>query len=490
MKKQFFRRRPLCALLIFALVFAAYGVFLLIAGRSYTVYVNYDPAYICKNAEIRFGENGERTESDIAEVSSIEIRNGCAKAKIVSKAKGEDILRFTAYSYEGDKNVRTNSAADTIRVGAGGLIFNNPYRHVYVVLSVLSLLLLVYYILCFVHTVKTKRFSYDTLFCLSVVLFLALLLFVWGGASVYSFTQYHTTSSQLIYSVNRELMTVLTIATLPLMLIFVVSVSVSNIELIRREGFRPTNALGLITSVVMLGGLCCIALLYILNKNYDKTILKVAYSVLTSLYILFEDLLASAILYGVYCSRRTPSYDKDYIIILGCMIKPDGTLYPLIRGRVDKAVEFYRRQLEKTGKEAYFVPSGGQGDDECMPEAEAMKNYLLSVGIPEERILPETKSATTKENMRFSKDIIDAREDNARIVFSTTSYHVFRSGAIACENGIDADGIGSKTKWYFWPNAFLREVAGIFVNQPKRQLLITLLIALSAGIGSYIYSLF
>ena len=41
--------------------------------------------------------------------------------------------------------------------------------------------------------------------------------------------------------------------------------------------------------------------------------------------------------------------------------------------------------------------------------------------------------------------------------FSTTNYHVFRSGILARQQGIDAEGIGSPTKSYFWINAFVRE---------------------------------
>lgn len=488
--KKLLSHRFLCILLIFAVVFGGYGAYLLIAGDCYTLHANYNPSYFLESTEVFFGENGERTESALFEVQGIRIHRSSVSAKVKARGRGEEQVELRVVCRSGSGDVRsTRMSRRLLKAGPADVITNNLYDDIYIVLSVTTLLLLVYYVYCFLSAVKTRRFSYDTIFFLSIVLFFAVLLALWGSASVYSFLQYGTTSTQIVYEVNGNLMTMLTVASLPVMLLFVLSVSVSNIVLMRREGFRPTNALGIITSVVMLGGLAVIAVLYVMNRNYDMTVLKVAYSVLTSLYILFEILLASSILYGVYTSKHTPSFDKDYIIILGCMIKPDGTLYPLIRGRVDKAVEFYRKQLEKTGKQAYFIPSGGQGDDEIMPEAEAMKNYLLTQGIPEDRILPERKSTTTKENMLFSADIIREHGEKPEIIFSTTSYHVFRSGAIAYSNGMNIDGIGSKTKWYFWPNAFLREVAGIFVNQPKKQILITLLIALAAGFGSFAYSL-
>lgn len=487
--KKLLLRRPVCIVLIFAVVFGGYGLFLLFTGRELSMYVNYDTENTLREAEVRFGESAERAESDIFEVRSVKIRNGYVKAEIRSKKSGTEKVILKAGTVSENGETKKNIVASYVKAGALGIITNNPYQHIFVVLSVLCFLLFCYYVFCFVNAVKTRRFSYDTVFFLSVALFFAMLLCIWGGASVYSFTQYHTTSSQMIYSVNQNLMTMLVFATLPFMLVFVLSVSVSNAVLMKKEGLRPTNALGIITSAVMLGGLAVLVAMYLLKDSYYPEILSAVYAAASSLYIFFEIVLLSSIVYGIYISKHTPEYNKDFIIILGCMIKPDGTLYPLIRGRVDKAIEFYNKQLEATGKAACFIPSGGQGDDEIMPEAEAMKNYLISCGIPEDRIIPETASTTTKENMEFSKKIIDEKTENAEVIFSTTNYHVLRSGAIAYSNGINIDGIGSRTKWYFWPNAFLREVAGIFVDQPKKQLIITLLIALSAGFGSYIYSL-
>lgn len=121
------------------------------------------------------------------------------------------------------------------------------------------------------------------------------------------------------------------------------------------------------------------------------------------------------IINGVRSAIHEPEYDIDYIIILGCAIKKDGTLYPLIRGRVDKAIAFYKKQTEATGKKAVFVPSGGQGSDEIISEGEAMKRYLLEQGIPEEQIMAETNSKNTAENMRFSRQLIEEKNTNAKL---------------------------------------------------------------------------
>lgn len=490
MKKNFLSRRALCVFLIFLIVFVSYGAYTLLSGGRQTLYANYNSAYVCDGAQVLFGDGYKNRMSDIVEIESVEILDGYAKAVIRAADDGDEHvgLRVSSHNPSDSSENETVVTASQVKV-RGGIIISKIDDQLYVVLSALSLLLAVYYLYCFINEVKHRRFSYDTLFFLATVLFFALLLALWGSATVYSYLNFHTVSSEIVYSVNKNLMTFLTIGTVPLMLVFVISLTVSNLALISKEGFRPTNTLGVLTSGVMIVGLAAIVILYRLSSDKEKIWFSVAYSAITPLYILFLILLTSSIIYGIYVSKHNPSYNKDFIIILGCKIRDDGTLYPLIRGRVDRAIKFYHDQCRATGREAVFIPSGGQGDDEVMPEGEAMKRYLIEQGIPESQIIAETKSATTKENMRFSKEIIDKTKKNARVVFSTTSYHVFRSGAIAYSDGINIDGMGSKTKWYFWPNAFLREVAGIFLSHPTKQLLIIVLLALAAGFGSYFYSL-
>ncbi len=136
-------------------------------------------------------------------------------------------------------------------------------------------------------------------------------------------------------------------------------------------------------------------------------------------------------------------------------------------------------QKEKAGKEIIFVPSGGQGSDEIMPEARAIGNYLLSKGIPEDRIIVEDRSLNTEENFRYSYELIKERKADHKIAYSTTNYHVFRAGAIASLQGIAAEGIGSTTKAYFWINAFIREyIATLFAGRKTHAKIICLLLVI------------
>ncbi len=60
--------------------------------------------------------------------------------------------------------------------------------------------------------------------------------------------------------------------------------------------------------------------------------------------------------------------------------------------------------------------------------------------------------------------------EKPRIAFSTTNYHVLRSGLIATSQGIAAEGIGSPTRTYFWINAFIREFIANLVAEKKKHL--------------------
>ncbi len=110
-----------------------------------------------------------------------------------------------------------------------------------------------------------------------------------------------------------------------------------------------------------------------------------------------------------------------------------------------------------------------------------MKRYLLEQGIPEEQILTESRSRNTLQNMLFSKEIIKAVNPEGKTAFVTTNYHVFRSGVWAGEAGLRAEGMGGKTKWWFWPNAFMRECLGLLQKRWKQELLFLFLMVLFYG---------
>ena len=283
-----------------------------------------------------------------------------------------------------------------------------------------------------------------------------------------------------------------TLFTFPFLLAFSIALVASNLSLIRHEGFRLVNLLGVILAFLLVGGE---VLIYALDYyNYGSVTEVMLHDLLTNLlaavYLYFECMILGTMVASSIAARYEPKKDKDFLIVLGCAIRKDGTPTPLLRGRLDRALTFAKRQEAETGKAPVFVLSGGQGADECVSEAECMRRYLAEQGVPAERMLLEDKSTDTAENMAFSKKLIldrvrPAKEtpagywpalDNpeARIAFSTTNYHVFRSGLKARRNKLRALGMGCKSKWYFWPNAAVREFVGLITQHRIKQGLILL----------------
>ena len=238
---------------------------------------------------------------------------------------------------------------------------------------------------------------------------------------------------------------------------------VCGVSLLRHEGFRPRNLMGVALGLAWTAGdLLCILLL----NAFPARVLPL-FLALFGCY--FDFLLSGILLTAFLAARHKPQYDKDFVIIPGCSISKQGGLLPLLKGRTNRAIRFAWDQERAVGKPARYIPTGGQGPDEIMSEGSAMEFYLLSHGAEQVEVLPEKASTDTYENMLFSKRIIDEAKSGAKTCFVTTNYHVLRSGMLARKAGLDAEGLASGTKWYFWPNGLARECVAILSLYPWQQ---------------------
>ncbi len=121
-----------------------------------------------------------------------------------------------------------------------------------------------------------------------------------------------------------------------------------------------------------------------------------------------------------------------------------------------------------------------------MPEGEAVRRYLQLQEVNDRLIMAETRSVNTCENMCFSGKLIREKNPEGKVVYATSSYHVFRSGILAKQAGLQAEGIGSRTRWWFWPNAFIRETAGLLYKRWKQELLFLAILLIFFGLLSMI----
>jgi len=251
---------------------------------------------------------------------------------------------------------------------------------------------------------------------------------------------------------------------------------------LRRESRSLANLLTLITAI----GLTFLLIYDHFISNRIPEWLSPIMAILPAGFIYFTSVFLNFLTVSILYQFNQPRLKQDFIIILGAGLIDGERVTPLLAQRIDKAIAFYRRQ-EKYQQPPKLIMSGGQGPDEKIPEGIAMKNYALTQNIPEENILVETNSTTTLENMKFSKEIILQQPiSKANVIFSSNNYHIFRAGIFARWAGLKADGIGSKTAFYYLPNAFLREFVAIVAMNKKRHFIIVGLIALGLLLVSLI----
>ena len=328
---------------------------------------------------------------------------------------------------------------------------------------------------------EKRKYSYEIIMNLGLLIFinvnilrqLNLLIQNWNVLNIVD-----------IYTNTLKSFSYFAMLTLPCIIILSIYSIITNIILIKKEGFSPRRSLGVFLGFLAIFGILGSQTLYYMITRLligsEKQFIKFSLDVCINGTLSYLYTLVIATLYcNIKAAKHIPTYDQDFIIILGAKINKDGSLTPLLQGRVDKAIEFGNKQYEVTKKKIVYVPSGGKGKDELVAEAEAIKNYLISKGINEKQIIIENKSTSTIENMKFSKNKIEEINKEAKVSFSTTNYHVFRSGVIANREGLDCQGMGSKTKWYFYTNALIREFIANLVQERKKHIILLIMINIS-----------
>ncbi len=120
----------------------------------------------------------------------------------------------------------------------------------------------------------------------------------------------------------------------------------------------------------------------------------------------------------------------DCILVLGCLVKSDGTPSDMLKDRLDTAIALY-----KNGASDKIVMSGDHGRIEY-DEVNAMKQYAIDRGIPSEDIFMDHAGFSTYDSMYRLKNVFLA--DSAIVV--TQEYHLPRALYIAQSLGLNVSG--------------------------------------------------
>ncbi|MBO6114598.1 MAG: YdcF family protein [Lachnospiraceae bacterium] len=418
-------------------------------------------------------------EDEMVSVESIEVKGDIISVELKGLIPGETQIEFIVFGDDGN----SNGIISNFYIHKSGLITEGGYigtcNNFFVIgieMAVFLLLIFIYQIISCYKIGKENMYSYSLVFNLGVAIFLFACLVLSIVLSVkQKMVAYRL---DVLMEILGIMFWLFSFAALPILFIVSLFLLISNIKLIKQEGLKLSNLLGILlgVSLFILSYLAQVFIALIPTKAFRYSPLAYyaqffVYSFFGSIPVYIESLMVSTLFCTVRAQKHVPKFDKDYIIILGCSIMDDGTVTPILKERADRALWFAEEQKKKTGKDIIFVASGGQGSDEVISEAGAIKNYLMSAGVDEDHIMVEDKSTNTRENMAFSKRLIDAQKKEAKVAFSTTGYHVFRSGNIARSVGLNADGVGSRTKWYFYFNAIIREFIANITAEKKRHIL-------------------
>lgn len=243
---------------------------------------------------------------------------------------------------------------------------------------------------------------------------------------------------------------------------FAIALIGSGLQLMKREGRRLRNFLSLVLGMFILVWPVVISFI---SVDETQPLLFSLVFFLTTLVSYFYFLMICFGIAALFNQFRNPFKSYHYIIVLGSGLIGE-RVPPLLASRIDKGIQLFQKHNSKVHP-VKIVFTGGQGSDEAIAEGVAMAKYARENGLEEEHIIIEDKAVNTYENLLFSKRLIEEdralhdKDKKTNIILTTNNFHVFRSLLWARKVGMKCDGAGSKTKFYFWLNALIREFIGV-----------------------------
>lgn len=130
--------------------------------------------------------------------------------------------------------------------------------------------------------------------------------------------------------------------------------------------------------------------------------------------------------------------DIDCIIVLGCLVRDDGTLSDMLRDRLIVGVKLY-----EAGASPKIIMSGDHGRVDY-DEVNAMKQYAIDNGVPSSDVFMDHAGFSTYETIYRAKEVFGAD----KVLIVTQEYHLYRALYIAKQLGIDAYGVSADLNTY------------------------------------------
>lgn len=192
-----------------------------------------------------------------------------------------------------------------------------------------------------------------------------------------------------------------------------------------------------------LGTALAVLLLSLLTRRWRRLSAALAIFAVAWLWIWATPLASTALRasleqrYAAMPAETAPQ--ADAILLLGGGIEPAA---PPRRPDFDVTAGgdriLYAAALYRAGKAPWIVVTGGRlpWTPGAASEADAMQQMLVRLGVPASAIVREARARTTRENMRYSADLL-AQRGARRVLLVTSAMHMPRAMANARVLGVD-----------------------------------------------------
>ncbi len=188
------------------------------------------------------------------------------------------------------------------------------------------------------------------------------------------------------------------------------------------------------------------------EKLYMKKIARILWKTVRFFIYAFASYAFIISIIMAVCANIPPVQNASEIM-LGAQVKgtqPTLSLYDRITAG---------REFLEENPESICVATGGLGDTAEITEAQCMYNVLTSEGIDGNRIYLENNAINTKENIKFSYEIIKENDENENLAIVSDGFHQARARLIARKLGITSHigAVSADTNWIYLPTFWVRE---------------------------------
>lgn len=128
----------------------------------------------------------------------------------------------------------------------------------------------------------------------------------------------------------------------------------------------------------------------------------------------------------------------DCILVLGCLVRADGTPSHMLEDRIIRGVELYDADAAPK-----LLMSGDHGRTDYN-EVETMKAYAIGSNVTSSDIFMDHAGFSTYESIYRAKEIFEAD----KIIIVTQEYHLYRALYVAESLGIEAYGVPADYRTY------------------------------------------